>query len=189
MAAVIIKKKDVKRLAKELLNEMFKFLHDEYILTEFEEMKEVQKEFLENLAFNHINTLHRPYKITEEKREVLVKPILDKILIIGENSSYFEKNIKVEYLSKLVENVMKDGGIDTEEIYQTLINLKLDMEIDGDLYYNLFTSYFIFKHSYYFFVYTCWYTRFMIRRIIRCVKLFKNIIRYILIKIIRMNLV
>ena len=35
MAAVIIKQKDVERLGKELLNEMFEFLHDEYILTNF----------------------------------------------------------------------------------------------------------------------------------------------------------
>ena len=30
---------------------------------------------------------------------------------------------------------MKDGGIDTEGIYQTLINLKIDSEINEDLYY------------------------------------------------------
>ena len=53
MAAVIIKQKDVKRLGKELLNEMFDFLHDEYVLTEFKEMKEVKKEFLNNLILNH----------------------------------------------------------------------------------------------------------------------------------------
>ena len=43
MAAVIIRQKDAKRLGKELINEMFDFLHDEYILTEFEYMKEVQR--------------------------------------------------------------------------------------------------------------------------------------------------
>ena len=135
MAAVIIRQKDVKRLGEELLSEMFNFLHDEYILTEFKEMKEVQKEFLENLALNHINTLHRQYKITKEKREVLVKPFLDKLLKIDENSSNLEKNIKVEYESKLVKSAMEDGGTDTEGIYQTLNNLKLDIEIDEDLYF------------------------------------------------------
>ena len=59
MAAVIIRKKDVKRLGKELLKEMYYFLHNEYILTEFEEMKEVQKKFLENLALNHITILNK----------------------------------------------------------------------------------------------------------------------------------
>ena len=55
MAAVIITQKDVNRLAKELLKEIFDFLHDEYILSTFEEMKEEQKKFLKNLAQNNIN--------------------------------------------------------------------------------------------------------------------------------------
>ena len=135
MAAVIIRQKDLKRLARTLLKEMFEFLHDEYILSEFKEMKEVQKEFLENLALNHINTLHRQYKITEEKRKELVKPFIDDLLKIDENSSNLEKNIKVEYDSKLIESAMEDEGIDTEGIYQTLNILKLDMEIDEDLYF------------------------------------------------------
>ena len=101
---------------------MFEFLHDEYILSEFKEMKEIQKEFLENLASNHIDTLHRQFKIVD-------------LMKIDENSSELEKKCKVEYVSKLVENAMKDGGIDTEGIYQTLINLKIDSEINEDLYY------------------------------------------------------
>ena len=124
MAAVIIRQKDVKRLASTLLNEIFNFLHDEYILTEFKEMKEVQKEFLNSICVNHINTLHKQNKITKEKREELIKPFLNN----GES-------IKVLYNSKLVEDAMKDEGIDTEGIYQTLNKLTLDMEIDEDLYY------------------------------------------------------
>ena len=49
-------------------------------------MKEVQKEFLKNLALNHINTLSRQYKITKERREVLIKPFIDDLLKIDENS-------------------------------------------------------------------------------------------------------
>ena len=130
MAAVIIRQKDLNHLAKTLLKEIFEFLHGEYILSEFKEMKEIQKEFLENLASNHIDMLHRQFKITEEKREELVD-----LMKIDENSSELEKKCKVEYVSKLVENAMKDGGIDTEGIYQTLINLKIDSEINEDLYY------------------------------------------------------
>ena len=118
MAAVIIRQKDLKRLGKELLNEMFDFLHDEYILTEFKKMKEVQEKFLEKLAFNHINTLHRQYKITKEKREELAKPLFDK---------------KVEYDSNLVKGAMEKDGIDTEGIYHTLISINLDKLIDEDL--------------------------------------------------------
>ena len=126
MAAVIIRQKDVKRLGKELINEMFDFLHDEYILTEFEYMKEVQKKFLEKLAFNHINTLHRQYRITKERREELAKPFLDELI---------KSDKKVEYDPDLVKDAMKDDGIDTDGIYHTLISLNLVMEIDEDLYY------------------------------------------------------
>ena len=121
MAAVIIIKKDLKRLGKELLNEIFDFLNDEYILTEFEDMKEVKEKFLNNLILNHINTLNRRFEITDEKRQELFE------LIKGEKSFPEEMELKV--------NSMKDDGIDTEGIYQTLISLKLDMEIDEDLYY------------------------------------------------------
>ena len=124
MAAVIIKQKDVKRLASTLLNEIYNFLHEEYILTEFKEMKEVQKEFLNSICVNHINTLHKQYKITKEKREELIKPFL-----------YNGESIKVLYNSKLVKDAVKDDGIDTEGIYQTLNKLKLDMEINEDLYF------------------------------------------------------
>ena len=126
MAAVIIRQKDAKRLGKELINEMFDFLHDEYILTEFEYMKEVQKKFLEKLAFNHINTLHGQSKITKERREELAKPFLDELI---------KSDKKVEYDPNLVKDAMKDDGIDTEGIYHTLISLNLVMEIDEDLYY------------------------------------------------------
>ena len=121
MAAVIIRQKDLKRLGKELLNEIFDFLNDEYILTEFEDMKEVKEKFLNNLILNHINTLNRRFEITDEKRQELFE------LIKGEKLFPEEMELKV--------NSMKDDGIDTEGIYQTLISLKLDMEIDEDLYY------------------------------------------------------
>ena len=126
MTAVIIRQKDLDRLAKTLLKEMFEFLHDEYILTEFKEMKEVQKEFLKNLSFNHIWYLNKKDEITEEERKVLHKPFLKGLL---------NKEVEVKYDSKFVKDAMKDDGINTEGIYNTLDNLKLDMEIDEDLYY------------------------------------------------------
>ena len=45
---------------------------------------------------------------------------------------------------------MEDEGIDTEGIYQTLNILKLDMEIDEDLYYTTkeFLEYFESGYSY-----------------------------------------
>ena len=160
MAAVIVKQKDVERLGKELLNEMFKFLHDEYILTEFEEMKKVKKEFLNNIILNHINTLHRNFSITDEKRKELVDSLFDKekkeflnnIILNHINTLHRNFSITDEKRKELVDtlidkeksipnelelkvNAMREDGIDTEGIYQTLNTLKLDMEIDEDLYF------------------------------------------------------
>ena len=57
MAAVIIRKKDLESLGKKLMKEVYKFLHDEYILS-FKEMK-VEKENLEKnlviLKFESVN--------------------------------------------------------------------------------------------------------------------------------------
>ena len=114
MAAVIIRKKDLDRLGKELLKEMYDFLHDEYILTEFEEMEFVKEKFLHNLIKNHINTLYREFEITDEKRKALLENFISK---------------KME----LKENAMKDGGIDTKGIYDTL--LRISKIKDEDLYF------------------------------------------------------
>ena len=115
MAAVIIRQKDLKRLGKELLNEIFEFLHDEYVLTEFKKIKEVKEKFLDNLILNHINTLKRRFVISEEQRQELIN--------------------KKSSLEELKVNAMKDDGIDTEGIFHTLNSLNLNMGINEDLYY------------------------------------------------------
>ena len=120
MDEVVIKKKDVDRLAKELLKEIFDFFHNEYIINNFEEMKIEKPKFLNNLVFNHII-----YSNKKGEKNELHKPFLE---------SFFNKK-EFEYTSKLVDEAMKDDGIDTSGIYQTLIDLNLDEEIDGDLYF------------------------------------------------------
>ena len=132
MAAVIIKEKDLNLLASTLLKEMFEFLNDEYILTEFENLKEVRKDFLNKLCLNYIDTLHRKFEITGEERIKLIEPFTGKLLLTDKKKPYFEKSNN--YDSKLVEEAMKDGCIDTQGIYDTLKFLKLDYEV-GDLYY------------------------------------------------------
>ena len=52
---VVVRKKDIKSLGKELLKEVYEFLHDDYILSTFEEIKEEQKKFIKNLTKNNIN--------------------------------------------------------------------------------------------------------------------------------------
>ena len=84
----------------------------------------MQEKFLEKLAFNHVNTLHRQCKITDKKREELAKPFVDTLF-----------NKKDEYVSNLVKHAMEGDGVDIEGIYHTLISLNLNMEINEDLYF------------------------------------------------------
>ena len=120
MAAVIIRKKDVDRLAKELLKEVFDFLHNEYILTNFEEMKEVQKNFLRNLVLNNFRYLKSSNSSKRGNFKIIFEP--------------FDEN-KFEDELNNVKDKIKNGTISNYVIYQTLNDLDLNMEIDDDLCY------------------------------------------------------
>ena len=82
---VTIRKSDVEKLGKDLIKEVDNFLHDEYIITTFPEMKLDQKKFDDSV-----------------------------------------NKLKTQYES---------GTLNIEEIYHILVNIKLDDEIDGDLYF------------------------------------------------------
>ena len=120
MAAVIVRKKDVERLGKELVKEIFDFLHDEYILSNFEEMKEKQKKFLRKLVLNEF----KHFNITEIRRE---NSLTVKYGNYDENK--FEDDLKC------LKDKVKNGSINTSVISYTLNDLDLDMEIDEDLYF------------------------------------------------------
>ena len=125
MAAVIIWKKDLDRLSRTLLKETFDFLHDEYILSNFEEMKLTQEIFLNSICLEHIETLFKSKFITEEKREELFKQYNNL------------ENGKLYHDKDLVKKVMEEEKIDTDGIYKTLIKLRLDYEIYEDLYFKI----------------------------------------------------
>ena len=120
MAAVIIRKKDVERLGKELVKKVFDFLHDEYILSNFEEMKEVQKKFLKNLVLNYF----KYFNITQIQRGNSWSIKYEK----------FDEN-KFEEELKCVKDEIKNGSLNTFVIFKTLNDLDLDMEINEDLYF------------------------------------------------------
>ena len=85
MSSVTIRKSDVERLGKDLIKEVDYFLHDEYIINSFPEMKLDQKKFDDS-----------------------VNKLKDK----------FESE-----------------SLNIEEIYHILLEIKLDDEIDGDLFF------------------------------------------------------
>ena len=50
MSSCIIQKKDLERLGKKLMKEFYDLIHDDYFLTEFDEVKLKRKYYDENLT-------------------------------------------------------------------------------------------------------------------------------------------
>ena len=119
MAAVIIRSKDVKRLAKELVKEVYDFLHNEYILTTFPEMKIQQKKFLRNLVINKFRFFN--------------ETIINKPNSFHLKYEKFDEN-KFDEELKYVKEEMQNSTLNTRVIYETLLNLNLDSEIE-DLFF------------------------------------------------------
>ena len=71
MAAVIITKKDLEKLGKELVKELYEFLHDEYILSTFPEMKEEKTKFLKNLVISKFENVN--YTIVQKENSWSIK--------------------------------------------------------------------------------------------------------------------
>ena len=119
MAAVIIRKKDLESLGRKLMKEVYKFLHDEYILS-FEEMK-LEKEKLEKdlvvfkfKSFNYTTVQKgNSWSITYED---------------------FDKSKHEEEL-KNIEDKIENESLDINLIFKVLNRLELDMEIDEDLFF------------------------------------------------------
>ena len=119
MAAVIIRSKDVKRLAKELVKEVYDFLHNEYILTTFPEMKIQQKKFLRNLVINKFRFFN--------------ETIINKPNSFHLKYEKFDEN-KFDEELKYVKEEIQNSTLNTRVIYETLLNLNLDSEIE-DLFF------------------------------------------------------
>ena len=115
MDEVVIRKKDLDRLARTLLKEIFEFIQDEYSL------RELKKDFLNKVVLNHVI-----YSNQKDKKYELSNSILESI---------FNKEDEFEGFLKPVKDAMKDDGIDTEGIYLVISEFKLDMETHEDLYY------------------------------------------------------
>ena len=120
MAAVIIRKKDVERLGKELVKEVYDFLHDEYILSNFQEMKKEQKKFLRGLVLGKFRSVN----FTTKQKGNTWSIEYEKF-----DESKFENELKC------VKDEIENGSINNELIFNTLNNLDLDMEIQEDLFY------------------------------------------------------
>ena len=119
MAAVIIRKKDLESLGKKLMKEVYKFLHDEYMLS-FKEMK-VEKENLEKnlviLKFESVN-----FTVVQKENSWSIE------------HEDFDKSKHEEELKK-IEDQIENESLDIEVIFKVLNKLKLDMELHEDLFF------------------------------------------------------
>ena len=122
MTDLVIRKKDIENLGRKTIKEVYEFLNDDYILTAFNIMEE-EKEKLNNSLFDYF--LRMIYNIdsddyTEDQYEEYTKNLNSK--------SNFNIIIK-----KMISKI-KDESLDIEIIYNILEEIKLEFEIDEDLF-------------------------------------------------------
>ena len=120
MAAVIIRKKDVDRFGRKLMKEVYKFLHDEYILNNFSEMKLEKQRLEKDLVLFKVESLN--YTIVQKEKSWNIK------------YEDFDKS-KHEKELKIIEDEIENERRNIKLIFTVLNRLNLDMEIDEDLFY------------------------------------------------------
>ena len=136
MSAVVIRSKDVKRLSKELVKEICDFLHDEYYLTTFPKMEVLKEKFLRDLVLKKF----RYFNVTK-----IIKPYSFEFKYEEFDESKFDEELK------RVKEEIKNGTLNTEVIFNTLLNLNLEMEINEDLFFkhkSFLDIYKVFKTGY-----------------------------------------
>ena len=119
MAAVIIREKDLESLGRKLMKEVYKFLHDEYILS-FEEMKLEKEKLKKNLVVFNFKSFNFT---TEQKGNSWSIKYED-----------FDKSKHEEELKK-IEDKIENESLGINLIFEVLNSLNLDMEIDEDLFF------------------------------------------------------
>ena len=121
MTAIIIRKKDVEKLGRGLIKEVYELLHDDYFRKTFPvDIIKATKAFNEDLVRKEFRHYH--YNIKQSGNSWNIK-------YEDYDKSKFEEDLQS------VINKIKDGTLDTQIIFETLNNFDLDMEIDEDLYF------------------------------------------------------
>ena len=121
---IIIKKKDLENLGRKVMKEVYEFLHDECILT-FEEMK-VEKDNIEKyLVSSYLRNIHKIERFVYDK---------SKEKNYKEYKKELEDESKCKEYLKEIENKIEDESLDFDLIYEVLDLIKLEFEIDEDLF-------------------------------------------------------
>ena len=118
MASVIIRKKDLDKIGKKLMKEVYQHVCDDYMLT-FDEVKSERDYFDKNLVIEFL--------IFHKEKENSYKD-----LYFGDKR--YEEIVKMSHEELLKKIEDKIETLDLEIIYNVLKGLKLNPEIDEDLY-------------------------------------------------------
>ena len=111
MADLVIRKKDIENLGRKVMKEVYKFLHEKNILS-IEEMK-LQKYKLEKYLIDFY------FNFIDEN--------------IYENCQ--KDKIKYQNCLKAIEKRIENENLDIDFIFNVLNKIKLEMELDEDLYF------------------------------------------------------
>lgn len=113
MTAVIIDKRDVDIIAKELLKEIFDYFNNEEAIEDYREkerLEKTRKDFFHNICLNYIFHLRikNNFKCERIDRKIVYKIIL-----------------KESYDLNILNEAMKDNAIDTKCIYNIVKYIKV----------------------------------------------------------------
>ena len=146
MADLVIRKKDIENLGRKTMKEVYKFLHDDYILTTFEEMKVEQKKLKEYLVNSYLRMIYK-FDVNNYNKELAYESKYDNYL--KELVAKIEDESKHDnYLKELVAKI-EDESLDISLIYDVLKCIELEFEIDEDLFVK--NKAFIYFYSIYYF--------------------------------------
>ena len=121
MTAVIIDKRDVDIIAKELLKEIFDYFNNEEAIEDYrekEKLEKTRKEFFHKICLNYI--FHIRIK-NNFKCDRIDKTIVDKIIL------------EESYDLNIVNEAMKVNAIDTRAIYDTVKFIYISDNLKEDL--------------------------------------------------------
>ena len=135
MSSCIIKKKDLERLGKKLMKQFYDLIHDDYFLTEFDEVKLKRKYYDENLTENFLSF----YKNKEKKIKKLY----------FDNKRYEDLvEMKTEDLLKKIEGKIKDETLDYKLIFLFLDQMDIKLKISKDIEHEINEDLFYMKKAF-----------------------------------------
>lgn len=119
MSSVIIYEKDVERLGKELIKEVYNYLHNERILSVYPQIKEEKERFLRKIMDKFVFCNY--YLFLKKKIKKIEYEDFDEI--------NFEDKLNI------IKQQIENGYISTMLIFESIKKINIDEKIDEELYY------------------------------------------------------